>query len=300
MPDVIVTTTSAVDAGERAASPSQVRATRCDGIFLQLQSGQARSSVRHAARGFSMIDVLVSILVIGVLLAVLLPAVQGALSQAKRVQCASNVRQLGIGLAERAWLTNDRLPDSELGESGVGRDGARPQDSLVLYFYERTGTNRDGSPVVASGWDGLGVLYGESILEAAEVFYCPAHTGPHPFERYESGFRTRDSEIVGNYQYRADIAGDRLDRVKPSTTLVSNAIRSKPEYSHRFGNNMLKGDLSVRWFADTDGSLFEGLPDTPEDVEQAVRGVDNAWREMDTESDNMEQGSPGSQPAHGR
>jgi prepilin-type N-terminal cleavage/methylation domain-containing protein/prepilin-type processing-associated H-X9-DG protein len=133
---------------------------------------------RHQARGFTLIELLVVIAIIGVLVGLLLPAVQSAREAARKIQCTNNLKQLGLGV-HNYESTNGTLPPAYV-QTGSGStitwtNGWSAHARILPYLEQGTSYNS------------LNFALRYSVPENSTVsslvineFLCPSEVQPQP------------------------------------------------------------------------------------------------------------------------
>lgn len=143
--------------------------------FDQLCSASSRSS----RKGFTLVELLVVIAIIGILVALLLPAVQAAREAARRTECTNNLKQMGLAV-HNFHDTYNGLPPLT-----IGPDRA----SFWLFLFPFTeqdnnynaflmGTNAGGTKTYMgrqawSNWDALNPAE-QAALSSIKYMTCPS------------------------------------------------------------------------------------------------------------------------------
>jgi prepilin-type N-terminal cleavage/methylation domain-containing protein len=201
------------------------------------------------ARGFTLVELLVVIAIIGVLVALLLPAVQAAREAARSSQCKNNVRQIGLATHNYHDIHN-RLPPGWIANAPEGTPGWGWTVSLLPQMEQTPLHNSINRNLPIS--DAVNQQARETVLN---ILICPSDPTPKVFTLAtggeDHGHEHEEEEEEGGHHHSVD-DGTPMFRVSRSNYVGmfgTNEIEDNPS-----GNNGPFGYLSQTRFADfTDG-----------------------------------------------
>jgi len=219
---------------------------------------------RHGA--FTLVEMLMVIAIIAILISTLLPALQGAKAKAQRIQCVSNLKQVGLGFHLFAHEHDSKFP------MGVSTNNGGTLEYVIYSRYATAGFYLQYRHFQALSND----------LSNPHVLVCPTDTNRlNPPDFFASLANSNISYFVGvNADYNQPssiLAGDR--NITSSVLRSSGVIRLLNGNSvqwtssqHHYKGNMLFGDGHVDQLNNT-GFTFSGTGNAFLEIDLPIQPV---------------------------
>jgi prepilin-type N-terminal cleavage/methylation domain-containing protein len=154
-----------------------------------------RFASNHRSHGFTLVELLVVIAIIGLLVALLLPAVQASRETARRAICLNNMKQIGLAMAGYE-LTRKVYPPSNTDELYVWDSGDTLRHhswaSVILPYMEISALN----DIINYSVSAMAPQNERAAAMIIPVYRCPSYLGPSLTE--DSHYQP-NKYAIGNY-----------------------------------------------------------------------------------------------------
>lgn len=216
--------------------------------------------MNRISRGFTLVELLVVIAIIGILVALLLPAVQAAREASRRTQCTNNLKQIGLGIHNY----HDSLKGLPPGRWGGTGGKVWSQNSLLLPYMEQSNIYHliDFNQL----WDHANNTQARAAVVPS--FLCPSD----PQNDVPVGWAgTNYHGNEGSHPAQANGTFCHANTARPCKNLASitDGLSNTAAFSERF-----KGDWSNAIVTER-SDIFKpgGTPSTPDDAMNACRSM---------------------------
>ncbi|BBO31840.1 DUF1559 domain-containing protein [Lacipirellula parvula] len=254
-----------------------------------MSSSPSTASLRRCVsisprRAFTLVELLVVIAIIGVLVALLLPAVQAAREAARRSQCLNNSRQIGLGILNFE-SAKKLLPSG--GEGTDWSDPAAPKTGFdrhstftqILPYLEQTAVAAQFN--LKYGYNDLAAPQNQIAAKTQiEAFLCPSNSIRQPDP---AGYGGTDfmptvytdihptTGVRDNIASRADGA---LALVPAKMALISDGTSNTIALAEDAGRNWEEMEPFTK-------SKYDEIPNAADKTPSGYRAI-NRWAEPDT------------------
>ncbi len=184
-------------------------ALRTDSLSLERGFGK-RGSANHSGRAgkpmrrrnaFTLVELLVVIAIIGVLVALLLPAVQAAREAARRSSCMNNGRQISLGTLNYESAFRE-LPKGTNNAVGQSRGGNTWYDDYTWFVFILPYMEGDAA---FKGFDMkkpyLGAHHEQARAFYVPMFDCPSDQQDHIYNQPGDGNPANNNDALNRYYY---------------------------------------------------------------------------------------------------
>lgn len=225
-------------------------------------------------KAFTLVELLVVISIIGVLVALLLPAIQAAREAARRSACQNNFKQVGLAL-QNYHSAHNKFPPGTTDHVSQNNEGY--SWAIYLLQYIEGGVIFDQIDFNDDGFIGSTNDHNRRLMADTEIatFNCPSSELPRFTDAWNEGFQVHIGDMVGiagalppnptsipSSQWRWDSTA-----MNPATASRATAWNGILHASSKVRiSQVTDGSSHVMAIAETSGNTFyDGRPEVPFD-----------------------------------
>jgi len=150
-----------------------------------------KSAKRVAVRaGFTLVELLVVVAVVATLAALIFPTLSSMIDEGRKAACASNLRQIGTGIAAYSADNDNQIPYGPKAPPFTSPSDLYPSTGAPTSLLSL----RTGQPVA------LGLLLGAYLAKTPNVLFCPG--SDQPVDSAAELAKVGKTQAQGSYYYR--------------------------------------------------------------------------------------------------
>jgi prepilin-type N-terminal cleavage/methylation domain-containing protein len=215
--------------------------------------------------GFTLVELLVVIAIIGILVALLLPAIQAARESARRSQCINNLKQLGVAchlhVDTHGFFPSGGWGDWWVGcpDQGAGESQPGTWTYQLLGFIEETARAGMGRGFKCTKDQASLEAIGQMVSTAVPVFYCPTRRAAQPYPHGPRELRNYvPPPLAGKTDYAANMGGN-YAFAGMNTDVGPASLEEAATYRWKFSGQTFIANLRNRYpeFDGLTGVIFQ-------------------------------------------
>ncbi|MDO4584733.1 MAG: DUF1559 domain-containing protein [Planctomycetia bacterium] len=229
--------------------------------------------------GFTLVELLVVIAIIGMLVGLLLPAVQQAREAARQMQCNNHLRQMALAALNHE-SSSRKFPSGGWhwrmtgdADKGMGPNQPGPWAYSLLPFLEQSALyqlSADGNPDdPTNGKEGARTV----LLTPLSIFHCPSRRTPKVYP-LDDGYTQSGDKIFNAHSVtetsRGDYAANHGSRselcqtfsYEPSTYAAAQAMDADQSWNKNGNTTYLENGIIYRHSSVTIGEIRDGTSNT--------------------------------------